>query len=153
MRLKKDLLQKLANGYGEYFIGNKESTYNDYGHFKSKYEAVFFSPNVPNELRRVENIGECTFELVETFANEETHTNIYLGAKQPSPFQWGIRHSDFVDVTPTTCDPMELIIACYENNITDYYEVLKKMKELTEKKIEKEEHVFPCGKALCEQCR
>lgn len=135
MRLNKDLLQKLVSGYGEYFIGNKESSHDDFGHMKTFYETIFFSPDVPSELRRVENIGQSPFELVEKFAETETHANIYLGRHKSPPFQWGLRHKEFTQVEPVTCNAMELIVACYENDITDYWEVCKKMKELTNEKL------------------
>lgn len=135
MEINKKILQMLIKGYSGYFIGNRQTSYFNSGETKYKNEAIFFSPSIPNELQGCENIGEKSFDLVEDFAESEFHLNIFLGKRRSPPFQLGLRYEQLVSIEPVTCSPMELIVACYEEDISEYYEVLKKMKELSEKKV------------------
>ena len=135
MKINKNILQALIKGRGGYFIGDRQTHYLKFGERKYENKAVFFSPNIPRELQGAENIGEKPYDVVERFAESEVHTNIFLGKNAEQPFQWGIRHHEFVSIEPVTCRPMDLIVACYEGDIKDYYKVLEKMKELSGDKI------------------
>ena len=80
-------------------------------------------------------IGELTYNAVEGFANTDVTTNIFFG-KTYTPFQNYIKYGQFIHLTIVTCNANELIHACYEENITDYYKVIEKMESLNKKSNE-----------------
>ena len=126
--MKKEILQQFIDYNGKYLIGHRYTK-----SFRSSsddtWEAVFIAPDVSRDYW-IEDIGKMSFDEVAKFADEEIRTIIHLGNNY-SPFQYGIRRKDFIDLKEVTCKPMDLIVKCYNENINDYYKVIEAMKSLT----------------------
>lgn len=126
MEIRKDILQKFIDENGNYLIGQRYIK--DWNGNKDEWQTYFISPNIDRELWD-KKIGELPFDVVDNFANKDIMTNICLGDIY-APFQYGIRYKDFIHLEKVICKPNELINRCYKENITDYYKVLKLMKEI-----------------------
>jgi hypothetical protein len=131
MSIRKDILQKFIDEGDDYLIGNRYVEGMGASRGKDDWYAVFLSANIDRELWG-KKIGELPYNTVENFAEKEIMTNLHLGGTYP-PFQYGIRYKDFISLEKVTCNSNELINKCYQENIKDYYEVVKIMKELTQK--------------------
>jgi hypothetical protein len=128
MEIRKDILQKFIDEDGNYLICQRYIEH--YGRCENEFQAVFVSPNIDRELWG-KKIGELSFDTVYGFAKKAIITNIHLGGTY-QPFQHGILYGDFVFAEKLTCNANRLIHACYEEEITDYYKVLEKMKQFTD---------------------
>lgn len=129
MKMRKDILQKFIDESGNYLIGKRFVEGMGAAQGKDEWYTVFLSPNVDRELWG-KKIGELPYDTVEAFAEKEIMTNVYLGGTHP-PFQYGIRHKDFVSIEKVTCNANDLIHKCYQEKITDYFKVLAAMKNLS----------------------
>lgn len=127
--MDKTILQKFIDENGNYLIGQRFVEGMGAARGNDTWEAIFLAPDVKREYW-VEDIGKMTYDEVEAFASEELKTIIHLG-KSYSPFQYGIRRKDFITLEKVTCPAMELIVKCYQENISNYYKVLEAMKSLT----------------------
>jgi hypothetical protein len=123
-----DILQKFIKENGEYLIGNRYIEGMGASRGQDRWEAILLTPDVDREYW-VDDLGEMPFNKVESFANEEIKTIIHLG-RTYQPFQYGIRRKDFINLEKVTCKPMELVVKCYEENISDYYKIIEAMREL-----------------------
>lgn len=129
MEIRKDVLQKFIDKGGKYLIGQRYVKGAGSSQGKDEWYTVFISPNIDRELWD-KKIGELPYDVVYNFAQKDILTNIHLGGTHP-PFQYGIRYGDFIYIEEVTCDSQELLNRCFQEKRTDYYEVLKIMKELT----------------------
>jgi hypothetical protein len=129
MDMRKDVLQKFIDENGNYLIGQRYVEGFGASRGKDSWEAIFLAPGVSRDYW-VDDIGKMSYDEVVRFGDEEIQTIIHLGNNY-QPFQFGIRRKDFTQLEKVTCKPMELIIKCYQENISDYYDVIKLMKELT----------------------
>lgn len=123
--MREQILQKLIDGGGKYFIANRYIEDRNGG----DWESLVIAPDVSRELWG-KQILELPYKDVRNFADKEIKTIIHLG-KTYQPFQYGIRNKDFIDLEEITCPPMELVVKCYIENIKDFHEVRKLMKTLT----------------------
>ncbi len=128
--MNKDILQKFIQLNGDYVLGNRYQEGMGANRGNDTWEAIFLSSKVKEKFW-VDDIGKLSFDDVEKFADEEIEAVIHLG-KTYQPFQYGIRRKDFIQLEKVTCNPMELIIRCYTEDVKDYYKILKIMQELTE---------------------
>ena len=135
--MKRNILQKFISNNGEYLIGHRYVKGYGASCGKDNWEAILLAPDVDREYW-VDDIGKLSFDKVEKFSKEEIKSIIHLGNNY-SPFQYGIKREDFIELIKITCKPMDLIVKCYQENISDYYKVIEVMKELTEKKDGKKE--------------
>lgn len=126
--MDKTILQKFIDENGNYLIGQRFVKGMGASRGNDTREAIFLAPDVKREYW-VEDIGKMTYDEVEAFASEELKTIIHLGKNYP-PFQNGILRKDFITLEKVTCPAMELIVKCYQENISDYYKVLEVMKSL-----------------------
>jgi hypothetical protein len=126
--MDKTILQKFIDESGNYLIGQRFVEGMGASRGNDTWEAIFLTPDVKREYW-VKDIGKMTYDEVEAFASEELKTIIHLGKNYP-PFQYGIRRKDFIALEKVTCPAMELIVKCYQENISDYYKVLEVMKSL-----------------------
>lgn len=127
--MKKDILQKFIDENGNYLIGQRFVEGMGASRGNDTWEAIFVAPDVKREYW-VEDIGKMTYDEATAFADEELKTIIHLG-KNYSPFQYGIRRKEFITLEKVTCPAMELIVKCYQEDISDYYKVLEIMKSLS----------------------
>lgn len=127
--MNKQILQKFIDNNGEYLLGQRYIKGYGASHGNDTWEAILLAPNVSREYW-TDNIGTLPWDEVEKFANEEIKTIVHLGDTY-APFQYGIRYKDFIELTKVTCKPMDLVVKCYSENITDYYKIKKIMEELT----------------------
>lgn len=128
-KIKVEILQKMIDGGGKYFLVNRYVEGMGASRGKDEWYAMVISPNVPRDLWG-KKIMELPYKEVVDFSESDLMTNIHLG-KTYQPFQYGIKNGDFIDLIEITCRPMELVIKCYEENITDYYKAKEIMKSLT----------------------
>ena len=126
--MKKDILQKFIDLNGKYLIGQRLVKYHR-SDVDDDYQTFLLAPDVSREFW-VDDIGTIPFNDVKRFSDEEIRTNINLG-KEFSPFQYGITRNSFINLKEVTCKPMELVLKCYKENITDYYKVIEAMESLT----------------------
>lgn len=126
--MRKEVLQKFIDENGNYLVGNRyvEGSGAAAGH--NEWHAMFLAPNTTRDLWG-KKIGEMPYDTVIEFADREILTNIHLG-KSYSPFQYGIRYKDFIDIEKVTCNANELINKCYSEDIKDYHKVIELMKSL-----------------------
>lgn len=127
--MRKEILQQMIENNGEYLVGERYIKAYGSSYSKDTREAILLSPNIDRKLWNAK-IGELPFDLVINFADEEIISTIHLGNEYP-PFQFGIKRKDFINLKKVTCKPMELILKCYTEKITDYYKVLEVMEKLT----------------------
>ena len=127
--MRKDILQQFIDENGEYLIGNRYMEGSGAARGHDTWEAILVAPDVKREYW-VKDIGQLPYDDVEVFANEEIKSIIHFGNNY-SPFQYGIRRKDFINLKKITCKPMDLVVKCYQENISDYYKVLEVMESLT----------------------
>lgn len=126
-----NILQKFIDSSGKYLVGQK---YNKgWRNNSDTWNTVFLSFSVPTELFG-KKVNDLPYSEVKKLNDTETPANIYAG-KSYTPFQYGVRLGNFISLEEVTCDFNELIHKCYEDNITDYIEVIKLMKSMTAKNI------------------
>lgn len=128
--MKEDILQQFIDESGNYLVGQRYVEGMGASRGKDEWYAVFLSPNIDRDLWD-KKILDLPYKVVRDFADKEIMTNIHLGGAYP-PFQYGIRHKDFISLRKVTCNPNELINKCYQEKIRDYYKVLELMEEMTE---------------------
>jgi hypothetical protein len=126
--IDKDILQKFIDNSSDYLIGRRVIHFHVWG-TNDTDEAIFLAADIARDMWNVK-LGELQYDKVVNFADEEIKTVIHLG-KDYSPFQYGIRRKDFMQLMTVTCNPNKLIHECYINNVSDYYEVVKIMEKLT----------------------
>lgn len=131
MNLRTDILQELIDSSGEYLIVNRYLEGAGASRGKDEWQALFVAPNIPHELLG-QKIVDMPYKIVEKFANTDSRSCIHFG-KTYSPFQYGIYYKDFISTKKVTCKSMDLIVQCYNEDITDYYKVVELMEKLTEK--------------------
>lgn len=132
--MNKDILQKFIDNNADYLIGNRHIKGMGASIGQDEWEAVLLAPAVKKEFWG-KDIGALPYDDVVSFADEEITTIIHLGDTY-SPFQYGIKRKDFVNLEIVTCKPMDLIVRCHQGKINDYYEVLEVMKSLIKTKGE-----------------
>jgi len=99
--MKKDILQQLIDNNGEYLIGNRFIKGMGASEGKDTWEAILLAPDVDREYW-VPDIGKLPYDVVDKFANDEIKSIIHLGNNY-SPFQYGIRRRDFIQLKKVTC--------------------------------------------------
>lgn len=126
MIIDKNTLQLIVDNCGNYLIGKRKISDGRGGY---DFDAVFFSPNLPVNWTGKVQVGELKYDEVIKFAETDIRSVLHLGSEY-GPFQYGIYYKDIVDVAVCTVKSMDLIVHCYNNDIKEYYEVLKAMKHL-----------------------
>lgn len=131
MEIRKDILQKLIDEGGSYLLVNRYLEGFGASKEKGEWQALIISPNIPMKYWD-KKIGELPFDMVKELADTDSRSCIHLG-KTYSPFQYGVYYKDFIQVEKLDCPIMELILRCYQEDITDYYKALEIAKELAVK--------------------
>lgn len=122
------ILQKFIDLNHKYLLGQRRIKYHR-SDMDDDYQTILLAPDVSREYW-VDDIGQMPFNDVKRFSDEELRTIIHIG-KEYSPFQYGVSRGSFIALQEITCNPMELVVKCYQEDISDYYKVIEVMESLT----------------------
>ena len=123
MNINIDILQKFVSKPTGYFLCQRSED----------KDAWLISPDIPFNIQ-VKQIGELPYNVVRNLAESYFLANIPLG-KRYTPFQRSIPYSSIVFAQEVTCNVMELVVKCYQENITNYVKVVQVMESLTETEV------------------